>query len=185
MHAWKARSDKISLSESAVHHWLLRRISFPKLGSHWLCRRLRRAINQQWLHLIILKTGRFTSHPRTGLFVTQGDKRSGEGKVLVFFWVWPFNMHGPYILSADDLDDFSGIYRKPSILAADDLLGACYRKAMTPKKLWTLLFRQKGGFVKGWFWRMCPRSGFRSEGTCERTLVPVFGRLLLEEICRF
>ena len=30
--------------------------------------------------------------------------------------------------------------RKPSILAADDFLGACYRKAMTPKKLWTLLF---------------------------------------------
>ena len=51
-------------------------------------------------------------------------------------------MHAPYILSADDLDDFSGIYRKPSILAADDFLGACYRKAMTPKKLWTLLFLQ-------------------------------------------
>ena len=33
---------------------------------------------------------------------------------------------------------------------------------------------QKGGFVKGWFWRMCPRSGFRSRGTCERTRVPVF-----------
>ena len=30
--------------------------------------------------------------------------------------------------------------------------------------------RQKGGFVKGWFWRTYPRSG----GTCERTLVPVF-----------
>ena len=35
-------------------------------------------------------------------------------------------------------------YRKPSILAADDFLGACYRKAMTPKKLWTLLFLQNG-----------------------------------------
>ena len=46
-------------------------------------------------------------------------------------------MHAPYILSADDLDDFSGLYRKPSILAADDFLGACYRKAMTPQKLWT------------------------------------------------
>ena len=34
--------------------------------------------------------------------------------------------------------------------------------------------RQEGGFVKGWFWRMYPRSGFRSGGTCERTLVPVF-----------
>ena len=33
--------------------------------------------------------------------------------------------------------------------------------------------RQKGGFVKGWFWRTYPRSGFRSGGTCERTLVPV------------
>ena len=60
---------------------------------------------------------------------------SGESKVLVFSWVWPFNMHAPYILSADDLDDFSGILRgKPCILAADDLLGACYRKAMTPQK---------------------------------------------------
>ena len=27
-------------------------------------------------------------------------------------------------------------------MAADDFLGACYRKAMTPKKLWTLLFLQ-------------------------------------------
>ena len=35
--------------------------------------------------------------------------------------------------------------------------------------------RQKGGFVKGRFWRMCPHSGFRSGGTCERTLVPVLG----------
>ena len=33
---------------------------------------------------------------------------------------------------------------------------------------------QKGGFVKGWFWRTCPRSGFRSGGTCKRTLVPAF-----------
>ena len=31
-------------------------------------------------------------------------------------------------------------YRKPSILAAGDFLGACYRKATTPQKLWTLLF---------------------------------------------
>ena len=29
-------------------------------------------------------------------------------------------------------------------------------------------------FVKGSFWRMCPRSGFRSGGTCERTVVPGF-----------
>ena len=34
--------------------------------------------------------------------------------------------------------------------------------------------RYKGGFVKGWFWRTYPRSGFRSGGTSERTLVPVF-----------
>ena len=35
--------------------------------------------------------------------------KTGESKALVFFWVRPFNMHAPYILSADDLDDFSGI----------------------------------------------------------------------------
>ena len=40
---------------------------------------------------------------------SQENTQSGEGKVLVFFWVWPFNMHAPYILSADDLDDISGI----------------------------------------------------------------------------
>ena len=34
-------------------------------------------------------------------------------------------------------------YRKLSILAADDFLGACYRKAMTPKKLWTLFFSKR------------------------------------------
>ena len=33
---------------------------------------------------------------------------------------------------------------------------------------------QKTIFVKGWFWRMCPRSGFRSGGTYESTLVSVF-----------
>ena len=40
----------------------------------------------------------------------------------------------------------------------------------------TLIFtgRQKGGFVSGWFWRMCPRSGFRSGGRFESALVPVF-----------
>ena len=48
----------------------------------------------------------------------------------------------PHILSADDLAISLGFYRKLSILAADDFLGACYRKAMTPKKLWTLLFPQ-------------------------------------------
>ena len=34
--------------------------------------------------------------------------------------------------------------------------------------------RQKGGFVKGWFWRMCPHSGFWYRGTSECTLVPAF-----------
>ena len=48
--------------------------------------------------------------------------------------------------------------------------------------------RQRGSFVKGWFWRTClvlvfrsggtcertPRSGFRSGGTSDCTLVPVF-----------
>ena len=37
--------------------------------------------------------------------------------------------------------------------------------------------KQKGGFVKGWFWRMCHRSGFFwgvRRSVCS-TLVPVFG----------
>ena len=34
--------------------------------------------------------------------------------------------------------------------------------------------KQKGGFIKGRLWRMCASSSFRSGGTCERTLVPVF-----------
>ena len=55
-------------------------------------------------------------------------------------------MHAPYFLSADNLGDFMEFCRKPSILEADDLLGACYRKAMTPPKLWTLLFPQKCSF---------------------------------------
>ena len=29
--------------------------------------------------------------------------------------------------------------------------------------------QKKGGFVKGWFWRMYPRSGFRSGGTSAET----------------
>ena len=41
-------------------------------------------------------------------------------------------MHAPYMLSAGDLDDFSGMCGKPSILEADDLFGVCYRKVMTP-----------------------------------------------------
>ena len=51
-------------------------------------------------------------------------------------------MHAPYVcpptICAISLD----FCRKPSILEADDfleLLGACKRKAMTPKKQWALL----------------------------------------------
>ena len=33
--------------------------------------------------------------------------------------------------------------------------------------------KQKGGFVKGWFWRMYPRSGFWYRGTSACTFVPV------------
>ena len=66
---------------------------------------------------------------------------SGKSKVLVFFRVCSFNMHAPYMLSPADLGDFSGVLQEhPPVLGADDFLGACYRKAMTPEKLWTLLF---------------------------------------------
>ena len=45
---------------------------------------------------------------------------------------------------------------KPFILEADDFLGACCRKAMTPKKLWTLLFpikvRQEKRAQRWTFW---------------------------------
>ena len=44
-----------------------------------------------------------------------------------------------------------------------------------PRGIRMITGRQKEGcFVKGWFGRMCPRSGFRSGGTCEHTLVPAF-----------
>ena len=39
----------------------------------------------------------------------RGPKTSGKSKVLVFVMVWSFNMHAPYILSTDDLGDFSGV----------------------------------------------------------------------------
>ena len=42
-------------------------------------------------------------------------KHSKKSKVLVFFRVCSFNMPAPYILSGDDLGDFSGIFGKPSI----------------------------------------------------------------------
>ena len=37
------------------------------------------------------------------------ERNSGKSKVLVFFRVWSFNMHAPYILSAHDLGDLFGI----------------------------------------------------------------------------
>ena len=51
-------------------------------------------------------------------------------------------------------------YRKPSILAADDFLGACYRKAMTPKKLWTLLFLHQSSVEPLGFCVMVVQQGF-------------------------
>ena len=38
--------------------------------------------------------------------------------------------------------------------------------------------KQNGGFVKGWSWRMCPRSGFLYCCFVFCTLVPVFGTLV-------
>ena len=35
---------------------------------------------------------------------------SGKSQVLVSFRFWSFNMHAAYILSADDLGDFSGVW---------------------------------------------------------------------------
>ena len=57
-------------------------------------------------------------------------------------------MHAPYILSAAIWAISLEFYRELSILAADDFLGACYRKAMTPKKLWTLLFPIRDVFTR-------------------------------------
>ena len=52
--------------------------------------------------------------------------------------------------------DFAGISRK------------------CPKSLRKKVCAQILAPIKGWFWRMYPRSGFRSGGTCECTLLPVF-----------
>ena len=74
------------------------------------------------------------------------------------------------------------ICRKPSVLEADDFLEACYRKAMTLKKLWTLLFPHpppkkerngRTGIYQEWkkqpkhkvFWRDIPgTSGTQTSG---------------------
>ena len=60
------------------------------------------------------------SHANTVAAKSITTKKSGKSIVLVFFRVWSFNLHAPYILSADDLGDFAGICRKPSILEADN-----------------------------------------------------------------
>ena len=58
-------------------------------------------------------------------------------------------MHAPYILSADDLGDFSGVLQETLHFGGGRCcLGACYRKAMTPKKAMDFtLFPQ---FVASW-----------------------------------
>ena len=80
----------------------------------------------------------------------------------------------PYILSADDLGDFFGVCRKPYILEADDFLKACDRKAVTPKKLWTLTFSPESGVV--WKRRLFTDGAFsrefRDSGENLRYIVP-------------
>ena len=51
-------------------------------------------------------------------------------------------MHAPYICQPKIWAISLEFCRKPFILEADNFLGACCRKAMTPKKLWTLPFPQ-------------------------------------------
>ena len=85
-------------------------------------------------------------------------------------------------------------YRKPSILAADDFLGACYRKAMTPKKLWTLLFLHKlrilysgrkpkigkRGSLRRLFYRnnlVRPKNSLKNKNSLARLFLGLFGRV--------
>ena len=58
------------------------------------------------------------------------------------FWVSSLNLYAPYLLSADDLGDFSGISWE-TLHSGGRRLGACCRKAMNPQKLWTLLSRER------------------------------------------
>ena len=58
---------------------------------------------------------------------------SENSKVLVVFRVWSFNLRAPYILSADDLGNFSGILWETLHLEADDFLRACCRMLWPPK----------------------------------------------------
>ena len=71
---------------------------------------------------------------------------SGKSRVLVFSGSDPSACMVPTFCPLTIWVIFSGVLcRKPYILEADDFLGACYRKALTPKKLWTLLFLQISG----------------------------------------
>ena len=78
----------------------------------------------------------------------------------------------------------TALSRKFDIPLLINRLPACIRQLLAS----TIIARSNGGFVKGWFWRTYPRSGFcfwgehanvlsfrfRSGGTSECTLVPVF-----------
>ena len=63
-------------------------------------------------------------------------------------------------------------YRKLSILVADDFLGACYRKAMTPKKLWTLPFPQPASVHEALFSELvlCIPFLHVGQGSCEQQI---------------
>ena len=55
-------------------------------------------------------------------------------EVLVFFRVWPLTCLHPAFCPPTICTISLEFHRKPSILAADNFLGACYRKSMTPKR---------------------------------------------------
>ena len=55
-------------------------------------------------------------------------------------------MHAPYILSADDLADFSGILLETLHFGGGRSLRSMLQKSYDPKELWTLLFLQKRSF---------------------------------------
>ena len=56
-----------------------------------------------------------------------------QGKTLVFFRVWFSDLHVPYMLSVDDLGDFSWIMWEPPHLETGDFLGTYCRKTLTPQ----------------------------------------------------
>ena len=74
--------------------------------------------------------------------------------------------------------------RFPSLMGRFPTLMGCFAKTAHQEKGHEEVLERflrkchceiKGRFRNlGWFWRTYPRSGFRSGGTCESTLVPVF-----------